>query len=143
MEFNIAKDYSPFTGLRHSANSDLSGEHFYHQKLNAVFAEAYEKGENLLLDLDGSLDGYAPSFLDEAIGNLVYDFGLDVVKSKLLLKSQRESQWIVMIEQQTYPNWAKRRKDKEIPTVTEQHSAWYRLVNGELKLEVWCSPDKQ
>lgn len=142
MNFNIARDYSPYTGLRHSINSELSGEDFYHKKLNSAFAEALQNQEKLFLELDGSLDGYAPSFLDEAIGNLVYDFGLEVVKSNLVIKSERESQWIVMIEQQTFPNWAKRRKDKDIPTVTEQHSAWYRLVNGELKLKIWCSPNK-
>lgn len=141
MDFNIAKDYSPYTGLRHSANSDLSGEHFYHQKLNTVFARALENSQKLHLELDGSLDGYAPSFLDEAIGNLVYDFGLETVKSTLVIKSERESQWLTMIEQQTYPNWSKRKKEGSEPKVTENHPAWFRLIDGELQLRVWCLPE--
>lgn len=140
MDFNIARDYSPYTGLRHAVNSDLSGEDFYHKKLNAIFADAYKKNEQLILDLDGSLDGYAPSFLDEAIGNLVFDFGLDIVKSILVLKSERESQWNYMVEQQTYPNWAKRIQENTPPKVTENHGAWFRLVNGELEKKVWCNP---
>ncbi len=143
MELNIARDYSPYTGLRHSANSDLSGEDFYHQILNAAFAKAYKNDEELQLDLDGSLDGYAPSFLDEAIGNLVYDFGLEIVQSMLIIKSERESQWNTMIQQQTLPNWAKRKRNNSEPKVTENHPAWYRLIDGKLQLRVWCTPVDQ
>ena len=142
MEFNIAKDYSPYTGLRHTVNSDLSGEDFYHNKLNSVFAEAYRQNEKLHLDLDGSQDGYAPSFLDEAIGNLVYDFGLEVVRSLLVIKSERESQWQFMVENQTYPNWSKRVKENNPPKVTDNHAAWFRLVNGKLEKKVWCNPKR-
>lgn len=137
MKLNIAIDYSPFTGLRHSSNSDLSGEDFYHNKLNEVFATAIQNKDNLELILDGSLDGYAPSFLDEAIGNLVYDFGLDIVRQKLIIISERESQWKTMIETQTYPNWAERLKEGKAPIVTQSHEAWFRLRDNKLEKRVW------
>ena len=83
MVFTIATDYSIVTGLRHCDVSECSGEDFYHKKLNQAFAEAYQKKDKLTLVLDGVLGGYTPSFLDEAIGNLVYDFGLKTVKQYL------------------------------------------------------------
>jgi hypothetical protein len=137
MKLNIANDYSSFTGLRHSVNSDLSGEDFYHKKLNPIFAEAYKKDEILELVLDGSLDGYAPSFLDEAIGNLIYDFGADIVRKILTITSERESQWPEMIYNETYPKWSERRSKGQEPKITVEHEPWYRVVNGELLINKW------
>ena len=111
MVFSIAKDYSPYTGIRHCETSDYSGEDFYHKKLNGVFKEAFERNEKLTLVLDGSKDGYAPSFLDEALGNLVYDFGEKNVRRLVEIVSERESQWKTMLDTRTYREWEQRRKD--------------------------------
>lgn len=137
MVFTIATDYSIVTGLRHCDVSECSGEDFYHKKLNQAFAEAYQKKDKLTLVLDGVLGGYTPSFLDEAIGNLVYDFGLKTVKQYLEIESRRESQWLVLINERTYPTWEDRRKKYMEPMVTDNHPAWYRLTDEGLVCKVW------
>lgn len=137
MKFKISTDYSLVTGLRHCEVSDKSGEDFYHTKLNTAFADAYQQGEKLELILDGVIGGYTPSFLDEAIGNLVYDFGLKVVKQKLIIISEKETQWIAFVNERTYPAWEQRRRSKQEPTITVSHDAWYRLVDNHLERRVW------
>lgn len=132
-------DFSEFPALRHCNISDESGEKFYHKILNKAFKEAYEKNEKLTIDLDATA-GYASSFLDEAFGNLVYDFTLDVVRSKIEIISKQEPHWKDMILNQTFIQWEDRRKKKQQPVVTANHEAWYRLINNELKCEIWEQP---
>ena len=136
---SVLEDFSEFPALRHNNISDESGEKFYHNVLNKAFKEAYEQSEKLTVDLDCTA-GYASSFLDEAFGNLVYDFTLDIVKSKIEIISEQEPHWKEMILNQTYPQWEARRKSKKQPKVTTNHEAWFRLINNELKLEIWERP---
>ncbi|MBO7617877.1 MAG: STAS-like domain-containing protein [Bacteroidales bacterium] len=139
MKLTIATDFSNVTGLRHCAKSEKSGEEFYHTQLNPRFYEALQAKEDLDLELDGTLDSYAPSFLDEALGNLVYDFTLAVVKQRLHLHSSRNPSWIKMIEEETYPQWESRRKANEPRTVTAHHDDWYRRnSDGELEKGQWA-----
>lgn len=136
---SVLEDFSEFPALRHCNISDESGEKFYHNVLNKAFKEAYEKNEKLTVNLDATA-GYASSFLDEAFGNLVYDFTLEVVKSKIEIISEQEPHWKDMIINQTYPQWETRRKNKQQPIVTTKHEAWYRLIDNELKLDIWEQP---
>ena len=136
---SILKYFSEFPALRHCNISDNSGEEFYHKILNNGFKEAYERDEKLVIDLDNTA-GYASSFLDEAFGNLVFDFTLGVVKKHIEIISNQEPHWKEMIETQTYLQWEGRRKDKKNPKVTKEHSPWYRLINNELKLDTWEHP---
>lgn len=129
-------DYSQSPGPRYCFQGDDSGEDFYHKKLNALFAEAYKNDSILVVTLDGA-DGYASSFLDEAFGNLVYDFGADIVKKYLKIISNDEDVWNTMIYDETIPEWEKRRKNNESAKVTQEHGAWFRVVNGELKDGIW------
>lgn len=138
MELNIYKDFSDTPMLRYCSLSESSGEEFYHSVLNKAFKECYEKNEKLIVNLDFT-EGYAPSFLDESFGNLVYDFSLDVVNSHLTIISSEEPFWIDRIN--TFcANWEKRRKHGERPTVSKEHEAWYRLINGKIELKVWEHP---
>lgn len=137
MTFKISTDYSPVTGLRHCNISDCSGEDFYHNKLNKAFANAIENNDKLILILDGVKGGYSPSFIDEAIGNLVYDFGLSIVKKNLEVISEREKQWTVLITDRTYPSWETRRITSQEPTLTQNHPAWYRLTKNGLECKEW------
>jgi hypothetical protein len=137
--FSILEQFSEFTGLRHCNISENSGEEFYHKLLNSEFKTAFQNKEQLTIILDG-VDGYASSFLDEALGNLVYDFTLDNVKKYIKLISEQEPHWKDMIENQTYNQWESRRENNEAPKVTEQHEPWYRLINGELKQKTWELP---
>lgn len=136
---SIYEKYSEFTGLRHCDISENSGEDFYHKVLNGVFHEALQANEKLTVILD-KVDGYASSFLDEAFGNLVYDYTLEKVKKNVEIISEQEPHWKEMIETKTYLQWEERRKNKQNPKVTETHPAWYRIVNNELKLDIWEHP---
>jgi hypothetical protein len=133
---SVFKDFSEFPALRHCNISDNSGEEFYHKVLNKVFKEAFEKDEKLEVNLDNTA-GYASSFLDEAFGNLVYDFTLEVVRKYISIISDQEPHWKDMIENQTYSQWETRRKNNQRPIVTKDHEPWFRFVNNEIKSEVW------
>lgn len=141
MKLTVNTDYSEVTGLRYCNISEHSGEDFYHKCLNEKFAEAYSKNEELILDIDGTEDGCGPSFIDESIGNLVYDFGLKIVKSLLNVISNSEPMWIEMIENETYPQWERRRLEGKEAKVTEKHSPWFRLVDNTLQRNVWITSD--
>ena len=132
-------DFDEFPGLRHCSISENSGEEFYHKVFNSAFKEAFEKNEELIIDLDGT-DAYASSFLDEAFGNLVFDFTLAVVKKYVRIKSEDEPHWIKMIEEETYPQWEMRRKNVQVPVVTISHDSWYRLIDGKLVQRIWEKP---
>lgn len=119
--------------------SDNSGEAFYHRLLNVHFTTALKEKRPLTVNLDG-VDGYAHSFIDEAFGRLVYDFGLENVNRHLLLISNEEPHWIGMLERSTYPLWEKRREISVAPKATMLHTAWCRLVDNELKEAVWERP---
>lgn len=133
---SVLENFSEFPGLRHCDISDKSGEEFYHTVLNTSFKEAYETKDKLTVDLDKTA-GYASSFLDEAFGNLVYDFTLEVVRRNVIIISIQEEHWKDMIENQTYLQWEERRKSGQRPKVTKNHPAWFRLVNEVLTSDVW------
>lgn len=136
---SVCSDFSEFPGLRNCITSEKSGEEFYHKVLNTAFKEAFENKEKLIVNLDKT-GGYASSFLDEAFGNLVYDFTLDIVKKLVEIISIQEPHWKDMIEKETYPQWETRRKTRIVPKVTADHEAWYRLIDNILKLEKWEQP---
>ena len=130
-------NFTEYPGPRYIIQGADSGEDFYHKVLNKAFYEAYTKNVNLVLDLDNTA-GYPPSFLDEAVGNLVYDFTLTEVKKRLVIISEQEPDWKEMIEGEVYSNWQERIMKKQLPvkTVTPKES-WYRLVDGQVKLDKW------
>ncbi|WP_343662978.1 STAS-like domain-containing protein [Chryseobacterium mucoviscidosis] len=121
---SIKDSFGRFTGLRHSAVSEKSGEEFYHSVLNNEFKKCFETKTVLTVDLDG-VRGYSPSFIDEAFGNLVYDFGLQNVERYLVIKSNDKPFWKETIEKDTYKLWEQRRKNKQSPKKTIEHSAWW------------------
>ncbi len=123
---NIAKDYAVSTGLRHTDISDRSGEDFYHTVLNAKFKEALDNNVNLEVDLDGGR-GYSPSFLDEAFGNLIYDFSEELVSKRLIIKSKKFEMWVNYIKRETFRLWEERRREKIAPTKTKSHSDWWHF----------------
>lgn len=131
MKIIHVKDFSEYPGLRHCAISDDSGEEFYHKSLNEAFKKAVENNEGLTIDIDHTA-GYAPSFLDEAFGNLVFDFGLDEIKKRLHIISEQEPDLKDMIINETYPQWEERRENNDKPKKTAKHKDWFRLVKGEL-----------
>lgn len=133
----VSKEYSPLTGLRYCNRSSHSGEDFYHTKLNAWFAEAYQKEEVMTIVLDGGEDGYGPSFLDEAFGNLVYDFSLETVEKWLIIDSSENPDWGDSIKNETFPTWEENRNNEILPLKTVEHPEWFRLTNNGLKSKIW------
>lgn len=131
-------DYSNSPGPRYCNQGDDSGEDFYHKVLNEKFNEAYNANKVLILNLDGP-DGYASSFLDEAIGNLVYDFGKKIVIEYMEIISNEEPEWIDMIEEETYIQWENRRINQNKPKKTLKHSAWYKFnyCTNKIESDIW------
>ena len=136
MNISVLDDFSEFPGLRHCDISDKSGEDFYHSVLNHSFKESFEKNEKLYVCLDNTA-GYASSFLDEAFGNLVYDFTLAIVKNNIVIISEQEPHWKDLIENKTFIEWEKRRNENNPPKKTKEHEEWYRVVGKQIKLGKW------
>lgn len=139
MEISILNNFSEYPGLRHCKISDKSGEEFYHTILNEKFFECLEKNEKLIIDLDNTA-GYASSFLDEAFGNLVFDYTLEKVNNLIVINSFDEPHWKEMILEKSFNEWENRRVQKINPKVTIKHNPWYRLVDNKLIKDVWELP---
>lgn len=134
-------NYSLDPGPRYIRQGDDSGEDFYHAVLNEEFYKALINDEILEISLDGT-SGYASSFLDEAFGNLVYDFSLEKVRSNIIVVSEEEPEWKDMIENESFIEWEQRRKDKREPEKTTSHSEWYKYVGAEYQKKVWIQKSK-
>jgi hypothetical protein len=130
--------YANSPGPRYCIQGDDSGEDFYHKILNCKFYDAYTSNAVLVVNLDGP-DGYASSFLDEAFGNLIYDFGLKIVKEKVEIISNEEPEWIDMIENETFIEWEERRIKQRVPKKTVTHNPWFRFENGSVLCKNWVS----
>lgn len=135
-------DFTKFPGLRYCSISEKSGEEYYHSVLNKAFADALKNNTSLVVNLDCT-DGYASSFLDEAFGNLVYDFTLNEVKNRVKIISNEEPHWKKMIEEQSFVEWEKRREENKAPSVTKEHESWFRLRDGRLEEGVWLTPSPE
>lgn len=108
-------EYAEYPGPRYMHQGSESGEDFYLTLLNKTFAECYKNNEKLILELDGAA-GYPSSFLDEAVGELVYDFTLAVVREKLEISTIRFINRKEKIVSDTYPSWEEKRKRNESVT---------------------------
>lgn len=129
-------DYTEYPGPRYCNQGDFSGEAFYFDRLNSAFTDAYKHSSQLTIVLDGTA-GYASSFLDQAFGNLIFDFSLNVVRSIIVIISNEEPDWKEMIYNETFIEWEERRIKNEQPKLTCDHKAWYRLVESKLKADIW------
>lgn len=124
-------DFSEDPGPRYCNQGDDSGEEFYHTQLNKQFRDAMTSNSVLVLDLDGP-NGYASSFLDEALGNLVYDFGAENVNKHMEIISIEEPEWISMLKNETIPQWEQRRIEQKCPKSTKEHNpTWYFDFNDQ------------
>jgi hypothetical protein len=134
----IIADYSNSPGPRYCYQGDDSGEDFYHEILNKQFKTAIESKLELEINLDGP-DGYASSFLDEAFGNLIYDFGLENVQKYIKIISTEEPEWIEMLEKETFVQWEQRRNNNSVPKKTIEHEPWwkYNFTNKSIEKDVW------
>jgi hypothetical protein len=135
---NILTDFSEYPKLRYCDLSDNSAEKFYHNNLNEKFAISFQTKNVLEVNIDNTA-GYTSSFLDEAFGNLVYDFSLEIVNKYLKIISTQEPYWLDMIYNETFKQWEDRRINNQPPRKTIMHFPWYRLVYGKLENKIWIN----
>jgi hypothetical protein len=132
----IVANYTEYPGPRYCSQGNSSGEDFYHDILNTAFANAIESKQKLEVILDGTA-GYASSFLDEAFGNLVFDFSLKVVKDNITITSKQEPDWVKMIFEEVFNDWELRRNESSNPKKTKAHSEWFRYSDGKIIKKIW------
>jgi hypothetical protein len=135
-KLNILNEFSEYPKLRYCTLSETSAEKFYHELLNERFGNAVIEKTDLEVNIDYTA-GYTSSFLDEAFGNLVFDFGLETVNKHLVIISNDEPYWLDMIKSETFKEWQKRRKENNAPKKTKSHLPWYRFVDNTLGKKIW------
>lgn len=124
-------DFTEYPGPRYDEQGPESGEKFYVEKLNPLFLKCYRDGKKLVVNLDGTA-GFASSFLDEAFGQLTYDFGADLLDEYLIIESGDEPEWPRMIKEESIPQWQKRREEGEAPKVTMRYKVYGINNNGDI-----------
>lgn len=84
----IATDYSLFPAGRYRIDGPFSGEKFRDE----VLFPAVSSNDKVIVDLDDTL-GLGSSFLEEAFGGLIRNYGLDsrTLRNKLEIKSSLSS----------------------------------------------------
>lgn len=80
-------DWTIFPGGRYKVDGDYSGEKYREEVLIPFIKE--NQGDEILIDLDGTF-GFATSFLDEAIGKLVYHFEPEVIDN-IIIKTEDQT----------------------------------------------------
>jgi|APLak6261672214_1056088.scaffolds.fasta_scaffold02019_2 hypothetical protein len=93
----IAKEFTDAPGARYRTDGDKSGEEFYEELLKPTFKEAVSQQVTLLVDMDDTW-GYASSFISGSFGRLSHEFGRDIVKQYLKIKSDDDKTLIDLIE---------------------------------------------
>lgn len=121
-------DFTEYPGPRYDEQGPESGERFYVEQLNPLFMKCVSEEKLLVVNLDGTA-GFASSFLDEAFGQLTYDFGKTIVDELLRIVSGDEPDWPRMITEETIPQWQKRRENGQAPKATMR----YRVVGIDAK----------
>jgi hypothetical protein len=89
MTLSIKTDYTALPGPRFRKQGPKSGEEFRETILEPRFKDAQQKGETILVDLDGGY-GYGTSFLEESFGGLARIYGVEPVSKTLTFKSDDE-----------------------------------------------------
>ena len=85
----IARDFSDAPGARTRQDGPKSGQEFLEELLRPKFVAAQEADGLLLVDLDGTW-GFASSFLSGSFGALAREFGAQLVRKHLALKSEED-----------------------------------------------------
>lgn len=105
-------DFTEYPGPRYKDQGEFSGEEFYVEILNEKFYTCYKEDCLLVIYLDGTA-GYPSSFLDEAFGELVYDFSESIVRKHLRFNTVFNKKRVEKLKAETYPQWESRRNENE------------------------------
>ena len=102
-------DFTEAPGPRFINQGEHSGEQFYVDVLNEKMAQCIRENKELDILLDGTA-GYPSSFLDQAFGELVYDFSKEIVEQRVHIVTVVNRRRKVKLESETYPQWEEKRK---------------------------------
>lgn len=107
------KEFTEYPGPRYQHQGKKSGEEYYYEVLKKEFTNAMQSDSTLVIDLDGTA-GYASSFIDEAFGNLIYDFDYSEITKRIEILSLREPDWIELVKNDIFQEW-KQKKENNSP----------------------------
>ena len=125
-------DFAEAPGPRFISQGKFSGEEFYVTVLNGKMAQCLQENKQLVVQLDGTA-GYPSSFLDQAFGELVYDFTLEVVQERVEIETVVNRRRRNKVITQTYPQWEQRRKaEPSMPHDTREFDLIYIDKEGNL-----------
>ena len=102
-------DFTEAPGPRFINQGEHSGEQFYVDVLNGKMAQCIRENKELDVLLDGTA-GYPSSFLDQAFGELIYDFTKAIVEQRVHIITVVNRRRKVKLESETYPQWEEKRK---------------------------------
>ncbi len=91
---NIGRDFAAYLGPRLRRDGKNSGESFRIE----VLEPAFRANDLVVVELD-SIAGYSASFMEEAFGGLVREFGYDAVHGKIRFDALTKAYLIPVIEQ--------------------------------------------
>lgn len=111
MNYNIL-EFTEYPGPRYISQGEYSGELLYKKHLKKLFQECVNNKTVLTINLDGTA-GYAASFIDEVFGNIVYDFGSELFEKYIVIISDDEPEWKIIIKE-IIKDWQIKR-EKKIP----------------------------
>lgn len=135
------KDYTEDPGPRYKRQDKqgekTSGEEYYVTILNKAFADCIRENKILELYLD-EVSGYPSSFLDEAIGELVYDFTKKEVEKRLVFCTIMYNKRVQQVLNETYPQWDERRKKMDIVIHSQNISATLFRLNESNQIETYA-----
>lgn len=125
-------DYTENPGPRFIHQGAFSGEDFYRKVLNKKMAECISHEAIMEVWLDGT-SGYPSSFLDQAFGELVYDFTEKEVRKIVHFETKMYMRRVNKLYDETYPQWEKRRLTEfEIHNGEDYTHCFYLNSEGKL-----------
>jgi hypothetical protein len=86
IEYDFAKEFSPYPGPRNENIGPNSGEKFK----NDILKKLYTEEQPILLNIDGTKLSFGPSFLSESFGLFAKEITLEEFKKFLHVKNDTE-----------------------------------------------------
>lgn len=126
-------DFTEAPGPRFINQGKHSGEQFYVDVLNGKMAQCIIENKDMDVLLDGTA-GYPSSFLDQAFGELVYDFTKAVVEQRVHIVTVINRRRKNKLENETYPQWEIKRKNSPLlKHEIQEYELYFIDTDGELK----------
>lgn len=126
-------DFTEAPGPRFINQGKHSGEQFYVDVLNGKMAQCIIENKDMDVLLDGTA-GYPSSFLDQAFGELVYDFTKAVVEHRVHIVTVINRRRKNKLENETYPQWEIKRKNSPLlKHEIQEYELYFIDTDGELK----------